>query len=49
MGQPPRIAVVIGVLQPIVLLDRRGVGEMNSVALLSRQEPDAVVLHVRIL
>src|SRR5262245_54677391 len=34
MRQPPRIAVVIGILQSIVLLDRRSIGEMKSVALL---------------
>src|SRR5215831_1425156 len=45
MRQPPRIAVVIGILQSIVLLDRRGVRKMKSVALLhqSIDQPVPVV------
>src|SRR4029453_4137430 len=45
MRQPPRVTVVIGILQPLVLLYRRGVGEMNSVALLheSIDQPVPVV------
>src|SRR5215510_14931682 len=45
MRQPPRIAVVIGILQSAVLLDRRGVCKMKSVALLhqSIDQPVPVV------
>jgi hypothetical protein len=46
MGQPPRVTVVIGILQSIVLLYRRRVGEMNSVALLHQtiDQPVPVVV-----